>query len=247
MAKTVIDCLEMIKIEQKHRHRFGSFSLMRAELERVIHKSTTAQQPGEMISARSGAVDVHVMILDHQHHDECGANRVEDCFESEYRQPSRIMPRRQERSHGERHHENPGVQAWHHNSGGARITRSASFPPKFDRDEKRVDRHNQSAEDRPVTFIQRPGYLTDSQPQPGADECREWQYVPALEQAYPVPDHAARKKRQSARYYWGQLDDWGRHRSQRHRRGADQISRAPPRERANIALLHPIDDQEQPE
>ena len=144
-----------------------------------------------MIGARSSSVDVDMMVFDHQHHDECSANRVEYRFKSKHCQPSRVMSRRQERMHCERHQKDTRMQAWHHDGRGTRITRSASLSPKFKSDEERVRlellRRRRSSHCR----LQHSGNLTEPQPECGADKGRERQYAPALEQPYSVPDHAA--------------------------------------------------------
>ncbi|MGC1683605.1 MAG: hypothetical protein WA760_19990, partial [Pseudolabrys sp.] len=49
------------------------------------------EQSRQMISARGGTVNVHVVVLDHQHDDEGGAYRIDDRFERKHREPRGIV------------------------------------------------------------------------------------------------------------------------------------------------------------
>src|SRR5262245_24756412 len=117
-----------------------------------------------MVGACSGAIDMHVMVLDHQHHDECGTNRVDDRFKSKYRQPCAVVPLGQNCVHRERHQKDAGMEAWHDDSGRARISRPASLSPKLDRDEKRVNRDDHGTENLAITIIKYAWNLPDPQP-----------------------------------------------------------------------------------
>ena len=44
-------------------------------------KARRLSRSGQMVSARGGAINVNVMVLDHQHYDECGANGVDESFQ----------------------------------------------------------------------------------------------------------------------------------------------------------------------
>lgn len=100
----------MIEIENQHRDRIRSLGLDCAQLERILYKSATAQQTRKMISASSSAIDVNVMVFDHQHNDESGSHRVKYRLEREYRQPCGLMFCRQERVHSERYQEIPACK-----------------------------------------------------------------------------------------------------------------------------------------
>jgi len=118
-----------------------------------------------MIGARRGTVNVHMMVLHHQHHDKGGAHRVDDCFKREHRKPGGVVIGRQHGVHGQRHKEDPRVQAWHHNGCSTRVSRPASFAPELEGDEERVDRDDQRADDLSISVFQHAGNLPDAQPQ----------------------------------------------------------------------------------
>src|SRR5262245_38452446 len=99
------------------------------------------------------------------------------------------------------------MEAWHDDSGRARITRPASLSPKLDRDEKRVNRDDHGTENPAITSVEHAKNLADPQPDSCANESRDGQEAPALEQAYSVPDHAAGEEGQCAGHHRGQCDD----------------------------------------
>ncbi|MGB6314969.1 MAG: hypothetical protein WCD64_08800 [Pseudolabrys sp.] len=157
------------------------------------------EQSRQMISARGGTVNVHVVVLDHQHDDEGGAYRIDDRFERKHREPRGIVIRRQESTHGQRHEKDSGMNTRHHDRGSARVSCPVPFAPKLEGDEKRIDRDDQRAEDLTVAVFQRARNLTDAQPQGRTDKGRRRQHTPALKEPYTVPDHSAGKKGQRTR------------------------------------------------
>ena len=65
-------------------------------------------------------------------------------------------------AHAERHQKDSCVQARHYDGCRTRIARPAPFPPKFDRDEERVEWNDQSAEDWAPAVVQGSWNLTNS-------------------------------------------------------------------------------------
>src|SRR5262245_9214871 len=143
-----------------------------------------------MIGARGGAKDMDVMIFDHQHHDECGANRIDYCLKSKYRQPGRVVPRWQDRMHCKRHQKDSRMEAGHHDGRCSGVARPAPFTPELHGDEEGINRYDHGTENLSVTILQYPRNLTEAQPDGCADEGREGQHAPPLEQTYAVPDHS---------------------------------------------------------
>ena len=161
----------MIEIEHHQRHRPAVFALMGAQLDRAFHKGAAVEQAGQAVDGGRLAIDVDVMVLDHQQHDECGADRIDDRFQREYRQPIGGEQFRQERPQCERDHEDSRVQTRHDDGDGARIERVAALAPKLECDEERVAGDHGRAEGhvRDAAGLQG-GNLAKDQPDNGAGE-----------------------------------------------------------------------------
>src|SRR5512139_2630983 len=83
-----------------------------------------------------------------------------------------LVPIGQEYAHGKRHQINPGVQTWHDDRCGARITRPAPFAPKLHGDEESIDRDDQRAKNLAVTVVHHSRNLGEPEPKRSAEESR---------------------------------------------------------------------------
>src|SRR6185437_13928092 len=76
MAKAINNRFEVIEIEHQHGNGLFALGLLRAKLGSVIHESAAVKQTRQMVGTGSRPVNMDVVILHHQHHDERCANRV---------------------------------------------------------------------------------------------------------------------------------------------------------------------------
>ena len=150
----------------------------------------------------------------------------------------------------ERHQENRRMQARHHDGRGARIERFAPLAPQLEGDEERIDRDDDRAErDRArCCSAANAGNWHSDEPDDGAGECSESATGGGRGTAARRSRSCRRRRKISAAGIRCGMSIQRRGRApQRHRRGADQIGRAPPGQRPHVALLHPGEDQQQPE
>lgn len=138
-----------------------------------------------MIGRGGGAIDVHVMVLNHQHHDERSADRIKDRFKREDRQPGAAMSVRQEHAHRQRYQEDAGMQARHHDRGGARIARPGPLTPQLHRNEEGVDGDDQRTDNFAIAAVQHARNLGETQPQRSADESCKRQHATAMDSRTP--------------------------------------------------------------
>ena len=145
--RSLID-LEMVEIEQQHRQRLVVLGLKRAQLQRVLQEGAAVEQAGQFVGGGGVAIDMQVVVLDHQQHDDGGAHGVEHDLQREHREPAGGKAARQPGLHGQRHQEDRGVQHRHHHRGGARIKRLAPLAPELEGNEEGVGRNHRRAEAR---------------------------------------------------------------------------------------------------
>ena len=136
----------IVTFDRQKRNRLAPLGLQAAERERPFQEGAPVEQAGQAVGAGGAAVDVDVMVLDHQQHDEGGADGVDHDLEREHREPGLRQHARQQGAHGERQQEDAGVQRGHHDRGGARIKRLAPLAAELVGDAERVARDHQRAE-----------------------------------------------------------------------------------------------------
>src|SRR5690242_15049825 len=84
MAKATINRLEVIEIEHQHGNGLFALGLPRAKVGSAIHESAAVKQTRQMVGTGRRSVNMDVVILHHQHHDERGADRVNNRLKGKY-------------------------------------------------------------------------------------------------------------------------------------------------------------------
>ena len=251
MAETVVDALEMIDVEDQHRHRTSRARLAFDHAGAGFGETTAIEHAGQRIHRGCRLVGSH-RALRHQHEDhEHGADRIEHELDREQRDPDAggkfAVGRMQQVAQQDRQHQHETVQHRHHDRRPVPLQSLAPFRPQFGGGQRRIERDDACADRGPERRFLRVERRDRSDPRYRAQDKAGQVRRAAVEHACGIPDHAASDEADRVECQRKHLTERAAgKRPQRHRGRAEQIGIAPPFQ-GRIVLLVAEEQQHQPE
>jgi hypothetical protein len=241
MTEAVVDALEMVDVENHHRHRPPCGGLAIDQKVAGFRETAAVQHAAQGIDRSRGLVHRHGAVR-HQHEDhEHGADRVQHQLDRERRHPNAagegFVMRAQQAAEQDRQRQHATMHHGHGNRRPALLHRPPPLAPQFGSRQPRIDRDDRRTDDQPRGRIQ-----WHSQRRADPDNRAKQQPrqigLAAEEYARGVPDHAAGHEAKRMQRQQQRLAECGAADGpDRHRRSAKQIGRPPPLQGRDVFLL----------
>jgi hypothetical protein len=195
MAEAVVDRLEMVDVEDQHRHRATGARFALNHPRRRLREAAAIEHAGQRIHRRRRLGHGHRALRDQHEDDEHGADRVEHKFDREQRHPDaageHIVMGVQQIAKQDRQHQRKTMRYRHRDRRPALLHCPAALEPQFGGGQRRINRNDTGADRQ--THCGGPGLQRHDHSYPGhrpENQSRQTGLA-AVEHARCVPDHAA--------------------------------------------------------